>query len=264
MRLSIKTRLFFILFSAGFLGVLSFLLVDLSAIVALIPVTPGTEIPVITPIIKVASLIQPTVLLVLATLAGVNLAPKVGLSAPFAEAIASGGDAAKALKPQIIPGLVGGFIGAAAIVLMSVAFKPLLSVEVFERIGKFGKVLGVPTRLLYGGITEELLLRWGFMTLIVWLVWRIFQKRQATPTNSSFIAAILFSALVFALGHLPVALIVFPETIPAVVSFVILANSAFGLVAGYLFWKRGLESAIIAHMFGHVVLVSASYAGAYF
>jgi membrane protease YdiL (CAAX protease family) len=125
-------------------------------------------------------------------------------------------------------------------------------------------VLGIPTRLLYGGITEELLLRWGFMTLVVWLVWRIFQKRRTTPTNGSFIAAILFSALIFALGHLPVALILFPDAIVPVALFVILANSAFGLVCGYLYWKRGLESAISAHMFGHIVLVSASYAGDYF
>lgn len=35
----------------------------------------------------------------------------------------------------------------------------------------------------------------------------------------------------------------------ALVLFVILANSAFGLVAGYLDWKRGLESAMIARLF---------------
>jgi hypothetical protein len=264
MQLSNKTRLFLILFGAGFLGVLSFLLVDLSAIVALIPVSSGIEKPVITPIIKVASLIQPTVLLALATFTGVSLAPKVGLSAPFAEAIASGSDASSTLKPQIIHGLIGGFIGAVAIVSSSAVFKPFLSTEVFERIGRFSKVLGIPTRLLYGGVTEELLLRWGFMTLVVWLVWRIFQKRQTTPTRGSFIAAILFSALVFALGHLPLAFILFRDAIVTVALFVILANSAFGLVASYLYWKRGLESAIIAHMFGHVLLVTASYVGAYF
>jgi hypothetical protein len=45
---------------------------------------------------------------------------------------------------------------------------------------------------------------------------------------------------------------------------VIVANSVFGIVAGYLYWKFGLESAIIAHILGHVVLALASYAGAYF
>jgi membrane protease YdiL (CAAX protease family) len=31
----------------------------------------------------------------------------------------------------------------------------------------------------------------------------------------------------------------------------------FGLVAGFLYWKKGLEAAIIAHITTHVVLVTA-------
>jgi len=46
--------------------------------------------------------------------------------------------------------------------------------------------------------------------------------------------------------------------------FVVAGNSVFGLIAGYLYWRRGLESAIIAHMLTHVVLYIASYLGAYF
>ena len=35
--------------------------------------------------------------------------------------------------------------------------------------------------------------------------------------------------------------------------FVIGANTAFGLLFGYLFWRYGLESAMIAHAVAHVV-----------
>jgi len=264
MTLSIKTRLFLILFTAGFVGIVSFLFVDLSAIIELIPPTPGTEMPAITPIFKVLSLIQPTVLLALAVFTGVSLAPKVGLSAPFAEALAAKTEWGHALKRQVAPGLLGGFIGATAILLISAVFRSFMLPETIERIGRFGKVVGIPTRLFYGGITEELLLRWGFMTLLVWLAWRVFQKRRPAPTNGCFIAAILFSAIIFGIGHLPIAFMLLPEANIAVVLFVITANSAFGLVAGYLYWKKGLESAIIAHMIGHVVLLTATYAGAYF
>lgn len=38
-----------------------------------------------------------------------------------------------------------------------------------------------------------------------------------------------------------------------VVAFVIGANTAFGLLFGYLFWRYGLESAMIAHASVHVV-----------
>jgi membrane protease YdiL (CAAX protease family) len=101
------------------------------------------------------------------------------------------------------------------------------------------------------------------MTLLVWVGWRLFQKGQSKPASSSFVFAILISAFVFGVGHLPVA-IMLGETGAAVVLFVIVANSAFGIVAGYLYWKYGLESAMIAHVLGHVILAAASYAGAYF
>lgn len=259
-----NTRLFVILWLAGLAGVLSFLLVDLDALMAILPVPAGTEIPTITPALKLLSLIQPAVILSVAVLVGVGLASKVGLSSPVAEAAASGGDSVSAFKPQIIPGIVGGLAGGVVIVFIATVSKPFLPPEVVARIGEFGKFIPLPTRLLYGGITEELLLRWGLMTLLVWAAWRFFQKGQGKPKPAFFVSAILISSLVFGIGHLPVAFMLFPEPTLVLTLFVIVANSAFGLIAGYLYWKRGLESAMIAHMLAHVVMFMASYFGAYF
>ena len=254
-----RTRLFLILFFAGFAGVLSFLLVDLSAFVALFPARPGMEIPVITPALKVLSLIQPAVLLAVAVLIGNLLAPKVGLSAPFAEALATGQPASPALRPQLVPGVWGGLIGSVSILLIGAAFRLVLTDEMVERTDKLQSLLPLPMRLLYGGVTEELLLRWGLMTLFVWAAWRIFQRRAVKPTKGSFVGAILVSSLIFGMGHLPIALLLLPEANAVVIPFVVIANSVFGVVAGYLFWKYGLESAVIAHMLVHVVFVVASY-----
>ena len=35
------------------------------------------------------------------------------------------------------------------------------------------------------------------------------------------------------------------------------ANALFGFVAGFLYWRRGLEAAMIAHMVAHLIMVSA-------
>jgi len=259
--MSFKKRLFLILFLAGFVGVLSFLLVDLAAIIALVPLRPGIERPAITPAFKVLSLIQPTVLLAVAVLVGVVLAPRVGLTAPVAESLAAGRSPVSALRSQIIPGVVGALIGGLAIILTSIVTKPFLPAKTIALIEKFADVVPFPTRLLYGGITEELLVRWGLMTFFVWGVWRLFQRRYDKPTRVCFIAGILLSAFIFGLGHLPVAVTLLGQITIAMVLFVIVANSAFGIVTGYLYWKYGLESAIVAHMLGHVVLVTATYAG---
>ncbi len=259
-----KTRLFVILFLAGLAGVFSFLLVDLSALVANFTLPAGTEIPRFTPAIKLLSLIQPAILLSLAVFVGVALASKVGLSSPVAEAAASGGQMSSALKPQIVPGLIGGLGGGIAVVLTAWLWKPFLPPEVVPRIAELGRLLPLTTRLLYGGITEELLLRWGLMTLLVWAPWRLLQKGKNKPKPTYFVVAILISSVIFGIGHLPIAFLLFSEATATFIFYVIAANSVFGLIAGYLYWKRGLESAMIAHMLAHVVMLTASYLGAYF
>ena len=259
-----KTKLFLILWLAGLAGVFSFLLVDLSALLANLPTPSGTQIPPITPAIKLLSLIQPALLLSLAVWVGVALASKVGLSSPVAEAAASGGQIGSTLKPQIIPGLIGGLAGGVAIVLTALLSKPFLSPEVVARIAELGRHVPLPTRLLYGGVTEELLLRWGLMTLLVWAAWRLLQKGRGEPKPVYFVGAILISSVIFGIGHLPIAFMLLPKATSALTIFVIIGNSIFGLIAGYLYWKRGLESAMIAHMLAHVVMLMASYFGAYF
>lgn len=228
------------------------------------PLPAGTEMPMSIPMLKLLSLIQPAVLVAVAALIGVGLASRVGLRSPVAEAVASGGDVPSAIKSQIVPGIIGGLAGGVSIVSIAAVLKPFLTAEVLARLGEWGNILPLAVRLLYGGITEEVLLRWGMMTLLVWAAWRLFQKGQDRPRPVLVVAAILLSSLIFALGHMPIAFLLFPEPTLALILFVIFGNSAFGLIAGWLYWRKGLESAMIAHMSAHVVMFAASYAGAYF
>jgi membrane protease YdiL (CAAX protease family) len=262
--MNVQIKLGAILFAAGLLGVFSLLLLDLSAVIAILPLPAGTEIPPITLGLRILSLVQPAVLVFVAVLVGVVLAPKVCLKSPVAEAAAGGTDLVSALKPQIIPGIVGGLTGGVAIVLLGLLSKPFLPAEVVALIADFGKLLPLPTRFLYGGIIEELLLRWGLMTFLVWALWRLLQRGRNKPQAAHFVVAILISSVVFGIGHLPIAVLLIPQPTPALIVFVIVANSLFGLIAGYLYWKKGLESAMIAHMLVHAVMVTASYFGMYF
>jgi hypothetical protein len=175
MSLNLKTRLFLILFCTGFAGVASLLLIDLSALITLVPVTSQSDVPTITPAVKLLTLVQPSLLLVVAVLIGVALAPRVGLLAPVSQSLAARQAAIPALRSQLVPGVLGGLLGSLMILLTNAVFLPLLTIETIERIGRFQSFLPIPTRLLYGGLTEELLIRWGLMTLFVWIAWRLLQ-----------------------------------------------------------------------------------------
>jgi hypothetical protein len=186
------------------------------------------------------------------------------LSSPVAEAAAVCKPIGYALNSQVVPGLLGGLAGGVSIVLTGLLWTPYLPSEVVTRISALGEFVPIITRLLYGGITEELLLRWGLMTLIVWAGWRLFQKGGNKPKPGIYIGAIVISSVVFGIGHLPIAYLLFPGATISLTLFVIVANSMFGLIAGFLFWKKGLESAMIAHMLAHVVMLTATYFGVYF
>lgn len=255
--MNVRTKLFLVLWFAGFIGVLSFQLVDLSALIAIIPGASDAPLPFSFNTLRILAMIQPMVLLAVAVLVGVLLSPKVSLSAPVAEALANGTSLITALRPQILPGVFGALIGGFAIIGSWVLAKPFLPSAFVSRAEDFNRLIPPLTRLLYGGITEELLLRWGFMSFLVWAMWKITQKGKGSPRRLCFITAIVFSAVVFGIGHLPIAIALSGAPTVTLVLYIVVVNASFGLLAGYLYWKKGLESAIIAHMLAHVMLLTA-------
>jgi hypothetical protein len=105
---------------------------------------------------------------------------------------------------------------------------------------------------LYGGVTEEIMMRWGLMSLVVWAGARLVARDAARPVPGVYLVAIAIVALLFAAGHLPAAMAIAPLT-TALVFRILLLNALAGLVFGWLFWRRSLECAMFAHASVHVV-----------
>jgi len=57
------------------------------------------------------------------------------------------------------------------------------------------------------------------------------------------------------LGHFPIAFQAIPNPSIGLLSYIIIGNTIGGIVFGWLYWKKGLESAFIAHIFTHIVLL---------
>lgn len=253
------TKQFVILLAAGMIGVFSLSLIDLTSLVAILSIPSGTEIPEITWGIKLLGLAQYGLILTVAVFIGLKFAHRVNLTSPLSGAISKKEKLWPALAPQLLPGICAGIAGGLMVILATTIWKPFWPSEVVMRITQLGEILPLPTRIFYGGITEELLLRWGFMSFLVWGGWRLFQKSYEKPSSALYVLMILTSSLVFAVGHLPMAYLLSPDTSMALISYVIVANSAFGFIEGYLFWKKGLEASIIAHICAHLTMFTANY-----
>ena len=61
------------------------------------------------------------------------------------------------------------------------------------------------------------------------------------------------AALLFGLSHLPTAFGVVPLT-PVVWTYAIVLNGICGMVFGWLYWRKGLEAAMVAHFLVDIVL----------
>ena len=91
------------------------------------------------------------------------------------------------------------------------------------------------------------------MTLIVW----ISAKALKGTKPAAYWIGIVLAALIFAVGHFPVVFNTIESPGTILLTYVLIGNSVGGLIFGWLYWKKGLESAFLAHIFIHVVLVIA-------
>ena len=107
--------------------------------------------------------------------------------------------------------------------------------------------------VLYGGIVEELMLRLFFMSLLAWLIWKIFFRQEKQVPVKVLVIANVVAALLFAAGHLPATFVLFGELTPMILFRCFLLNGSFGLAFGWLYRKFGLRYAMIAHGGCHVV-----------
>lgn len=107
--------------------------------------------------------------------------------------------------------------------------------------------------VLYGGIIEEVMLRLFVLSLIAFLIWKLFFRKCGTVPAGVLAASNIIAALAFAAGHLPATLITFGELTPLLLFRCFLLNGGFGFVFGWLYLKRGIHHAMLGHAVCHIV-----------
>lgn len=245
-----KARLWVTLMAIGFMGVVSLLFSELP--LDRLPEEATQKFSLQT--LRVLVLINPALLLILMVTVGVLIYDKVGFRVPVFEKLLNRPDRISfSLRSILKQGVILGILSGVLIVCAARLFAPYLPVALTDPTNQAN--LHIFTKLLYGGFFEELLTRFGLMSLFVWLLFKIVKQQ----TKTVYWTAIVLTSLLFALGHLPYVFQLVSEPTPATYAYIILGNSIGGLLCGYAYWKQGLESAFIVHFFAHLTMIALEH-----
>lgn len=194
---------------------------------------------------------QPSLLLALGVAVGVALSGKVGLRSWLVDRLR--GDPPALISFQTVVGALALTTGVALLALLLDIGFHLAARESFMGLpGAEPALIPRLSALLYGGITEELMLRYGLMTAVAWLALKVFGERASRRRVLVMWAVILLVALAFGAGHLP-ALSESIEPNAVLVVRTVTINALLGTLYGWLYWRFTIEHAILAHAYTHGV-----------
>jgi hypothetical protein len=240
---------FLILFMAGLMGIVLAIINAAPILQSELNKLPGVEkLPRLEVLLALQGF-QLIVLLAIAIAIGLFCTKAVGLksyalgTAPWPQS--------KQLIRQLQLGCGVGLLTAIALGLIDFVMRPWLPAALKISQPASDRTLNLLLGILYGGITEEILMRWGFMSLLVWASWKILKRGVLLPERSLYQGAIALSALIFGLLHLPATALITPLT-PCVIGRALLLNGIAGLGYGWLFWQSTIEIAMLAHAFTHI------------
>lgn len=107
--------------------------------------------------------------------------------------------------------------------------------------------------ILYGGVIEEVMMRLFLMSLVAFLLWKLFFRKKETVPTGVLITANAAAAVLFATGHLPSTAVTFGMLTPLLLLRCFLLNGAFGLLFGRLYRTYGIQYAVLCHALLHIV-----------
>ncbi|XAM51816.1 hypothetical protein TVTCOM_19290 [Terrisporobacter vanillatitrophus] len=205
-------------------------------------------------VILLISFLQSVVLIFIASFLGLKLARATNFNKGILGWAYSQGENRYRINKKSLAIAIGISFLCATLMMLSEKF--LWSVyipEINDSMYKFD-IIYLLSGIIYGGIAEEVLLRLFTLSFIVFILYKVFarKKDKTNIPNSIYFISIFIAAILFAIGHLPMTMSIFGIVDMAVILRMLILNGIPGIFFGYLYWKKGLEYAIISHMFIHI------------
>ena len=154
-------------------------------------------------------------------------------------------------KPLIIS-IAVAVIGGLAMILPDMLLFGRYSEAIRDSYAVKPTIVYMLATVTYGAVIEEVMLRLFWMSLIAFVLHKLFGKKQEKPQTAVLVVANVFAALLFAAGHLPATEQLLGLT-PMIIARCFILNGGFGLAFGWLYRKYGLRYSMIAHGGCHVI-----------
>lgn len=209
-------------------------------------------------LVALLSVFQSAVILAVITFSGLWAAGKLGLGTPWVDAWFGGTpppDLRRAAFTAVALGLAAGVVLLALDLCLFLPLSP-------QDVGPLLRQAQPPAWMgllagLEGGITEEVELRLFLLSFLALGLRNarnlLVGARGVDLTPAVFWTANAIAAVLFGLGHLPMTSHLVALT-PLIVTRAIVLNGLVGLLTGYLFWRRGIELAMLCHFSADIVL----------
>jgi hypothetical protein len=158
--------------------------------------------------------------------------------------------------PALLVGVIGSII---LIAIQDVVFGPLLARDL-ARLGVSKPATPNPPAWqallgsLYGPFEEEIVLRLFVLTVLAWLGSRIWKSGARRLSSAILWTANILASMLFGLSHLPATAAAGLPIDPIVVSRAVVLNGLLGVGFGWLNFRDGLESAMLAHFSADIIL----------
>ena len=157
---------FFVFLGIGLIGIISLVPAMIPALEKQLQILPNVpDIPFA--VIVIISLINPFILLIAAIIVGQMIAPKVKLHSYLYEHMQGIKGGWRSFTSNIpIAIILGTFVAIIFCILELLIFRPYLP-EALKMSVESRNLVNTLVGIFYGGIVEELLIRWGVMSLFV-------------------------------------------------------------------------------------------------
>ena len=243
---------FGILFVLGSVGIAMFTITSIPLIEQQLAKLSPEKLETVPPlgILMLLQGLQYSVLLAISILIGIGCAYRVGLRSHLIDHWVFHTAKSPSFAVEMKWSLGVGAATAIVLFLLDWLMQPALP-EALRAANTESSGLNLLTAMSYGGITEEILMRWGLMSLLVWIAWKGLKQGVTLPSQGIYQGAIVLAALVFGLLHLPATAAIAPLTTVVIIRALLL-NGIAGIAFGWLFWQYSLEAAMLAHISVHV------------